>query len=530
MKYLLYSLVALILFSCAQIQNPDGGPTDEIPPKIKKAYPNIGATNFNDNEVKVIFDEFIVLNQINQEAIVSPPMSTDPEYKVNNKTLKVSLGEALLPNTTYTINLGNGIKDFHEGVVLDSNVLVFSTGDYIDSLSISGTVKNALDLKPQEKFLVLMYESDRDSIPSKKRPYYYTKTDEFGNFKLNYLKSGPFSLFVLEDKNSNRFYDLPNEQIGFLMEQVNTSNADSLYTIHSFQPDNEKQFVVSLKEEKPGKLILILNKPAEAVDVKILGRTFKKPWYESDTILQGDTVRLWTDLARLEEQEVGIVVTADNAILDTVKLKLSEFDSSKIQTPTLSTNIKSGFAKYFDPLYIYSDIPIKSFNDSILLTIGTEDTIKVGVSKVGSKKLQVNYNLQQESSHTLILPDSFATDILGFKSKELVGQFKTKSDIEYANLKLGIELTSSEHVILQFLNKAGTILREVKFVGNQSFEFINLSPGEYQLKMIFDSNIDGKWTTGKYIPRTLPERVIFYSEKLEMKEGWDKDITWTIPE
>lgn len=530
LKHLIHILIAISFLSCAQIESPTGGPKDEQASKILKASPEIGETNFEGTELKIVFDEYIVLGNMAQEAIVSPPMAEEPEYKVNNKTLKITFRENLLPNSTYTINLGNGVKDFHEGIVLDSNVLVFSTGDYIDSLSFSGSVKNAANLSPQEQVLVLLFEDSGDSIPSKERPYYYTKSDKSGNFQFNFLKDGIFSLFVLKDNNSDRLYNLPNEKIGFLEKQIVTSNADSSYSVMLFEPENKKQYLVSLKAEDQGNLILILNKPALEIDLNIIGKTFKKRWFESDTLLVGDTVSIWTDLSRKEDTEVEIVVTADNEILDTVKLKLKAFDTLKPKLPTIALNINSGTAKYFNSLTISSNIPIKNWNDSILFIRNSNDSINVGFKKIGSKKLRILYPMEPESKYSIVLPDSFITDVLGYKSKGTKIDFKTKSDIEYANLKLNVQLADSENVILQFMTKGGGVLKEAKFQGNKTFNYRNLSPGEYQLKVIFDSNNDGKWTTGKYIPRTQPERVIFYSEKLEMKEGWDKDITWIIPE
>jgi uncharacterized protein (DUF2141 family) len=516
--------------SCAQIESPTGGPKDDQASKILKANPEIGETNFLGTELKIVFDEYVVLGNMAQEAIVSPPTVEEPEYKVNNKSLMISFQENLLPNTTYTINLGNGVKDFHEGVILDSNILVFSTGDYIDSLSFSGNVKNANNLSPQEKILILLFEDSGDSIPSQERPYYYTKSDKNGDFQFNFLKEGKFSLFVLKDNNNDRLYNLPNEKIGFLEKEISTSNVDSNYSVMLFEPENKRQYLVSLKLENQGKLILILNKPAKKIDLNIIGKTFKKSWFESDTLLAGDTVSLWTDLSRKEDAEIEIVVTADNEILDTVKLKLKAFDTLKPKLPSITLNVSNGTAKYFNALILSSDIPIKNWSDSILLVRNSNDSLNVAIEKIGSKKLKILYELEQESKHSVVLPDSFITDVLGYKSKGVKIDFKTKSDIEYANLKLNVELTSTENVILQFMTKGGAILKEANFQGNKSFNYLNLSPGEYQLKMMFDSNKDNKWTTGKYIPRTQPERVIFYSEKLEMKEGWDKDITWIIPE
>ncbi len=531
MKQIIFIFFGIAFFSCAQVGTPSGGPKDDQAPKIIKADPNIGSTNFSGTELKIEFDEFIVLNQIKQEAIISPPSEEDPVFTVSNKTLKVSFDEALLPNTTYTINLGEGVKDFHEGVLLDSNLLVFSTGEYIDSLTVNGVLKDAYTLKPIEKALVLLYESSEDSVPSMERPYYYTRTNKDGAFNFNYLKAGAFSLFALDDQNNNRLYDLPNEQIGFTSERINTQKTDSNYVVKLFQPDNKTQFLISLKEVSPGKLTLIINKPAKNIGLNIIGRTFKKSWFTSDTTLAGDTIQLWTDLGQSVDTNLAIQVLAEGEILDTVSLKLNLFDSAMLPLPEITLNVENGTAKYFNSIILHSSSPIETYLKELLLVIGTNDTAIVGVKQIGSRKLLLDTTLEQEQSYELFMPDSLIKNTLGYYSEQTTVQFKTKSDIEYANLQLEIELPpDSDPVILQMMATSNQIIQQTLLSTDTTLSYSNLSPGNFQFKMIFDKNKDGKWTTGTYIPRTQPERVIFYPEKLEMKEGWDKNIKWVIPE
>lgn len=533
MKNLLQFLFIIIIATgCAQIESPTGGPKDVTPSKIKRSTVLNASTNFKEDEIKLRFDEFILLNNIKQEVIISPPLEEKPEFIVSGKTLKIGLNGPLKENTTYTINLGNGIKDFHEGNILDSNVFVFSTGDFIDSLELNGSVRNAFNLEPQAEHLVLLYENTLDSTPAKSPPYYYTKTNKDGDFKFTHLKEGNFQIFVLNDQNANRIYDLPNEQIGFIKNGVNIHpSLDSHLTIYSFEEPLKKQFLKSFTVVSPGKIRVVLNTPSKDVDFKIIGRSFKKQWYTTDSIHLRDTIYLWTDLQLEEKEKLDVEVWADQSILDTAKLSFPKKENKKEQVhPQLKLNTQNGIAKYFNSLIIESTEPIKHFTKHVKVIIGTQDTTDVLVKKIGSQKLKLDLKLKEEQKYKVILTDSLIIDILGHGNKHEIKSFRTKSEVEYANLKLKVQSPTNHPMILQLLSDKESIINQRSVQNNDIIHYENLSPGKYKLKIIFDENNNNKWDPGKFIPRKLSEKVIYFSDELEMKEGWDKDLTWTIPE
>ena len=223
MKHILVAtallLTAFLAQRCANAVAPTGGPKDETPPKVVATVPENQSVNFIGKKIELTFDEYITLENANQNVMISPPLSEKPDIKLKNKTVIIKFKETLAANTTYTINFGAAIKDLHEGNQLKDYVYSFSTGDHIDTLCIAGTVLYAEDKKPVEGAYVSLYAADRDnldSLPMTTVPNYLTKTDKEGKFSLNGLADKKYLVFALKDANANLYFDLPNEEVAFL--------------------------------------------------------------------------------------------------------------------------------------------------------------------------------------------------------------------------------------------------------------------------------------------------------------------------
>lgn len=212
-------LTAFLAQRCANAVAPTGGPKDEKPPVVVEAVPENNSVNFIGKKIELTFDEYVTLENANQNVMVSPPLSEKPDIKLKNKTVTIKFKESLAANTTYTINFGSAIKDLHEGNLFKDYVYSFSTGDHIDTLRIAGTVLNAEDKKPVDGAYVGLYAEDRDnldSLPLTTTPNYITKTDKDGKFSLNGLADKKYLVFALKDANANLHFDLPNEEVAFL--------------------------------------------------------------------------------------------------------------------------------------------------------------------------------------------------------------------------------------------------------------------------------------------------------------------------
>ena len=210
--------VVFLVQSCANAVAPTGGPKDTTPPKVKVAIPENNITGFNGRTIEITFDEFVTLENANQNVLFSPPLAEKPNIRLKNKTVVIKFKESLAANTTYTIHFGTAIKDLHEGNALEDYVYSFSTGDYIDTLRIAGKVINAEDKKPVEEAYVCLYAEREglDSLPTTTIPDYLTKTDKEGKFTLTGLADKRYLIFALKDTNSNLYFDQPNEAVAFL--------------------------------------------------------------------------------------------------------------------------------------------------------------------------------------------------------------------------------------------------------------------------------------------------------------------------
>lgn len=210
-------IITALYFSCAQQGSPSGGPRDEDPPVVLESVPANYSTSFDAKKIQITFDEYVVLENVNQQLVVSPPMSEKPEVRLKGKSLIIEFEEALKDSTTYTFNFGSAIKDLHEGNKLLNFEYVFSTGEVLDSLSVRGTLKYAADLRvPDEPISIMLYDDLRDSVPLTEIPLYVGRSDDSGVFSVNNLKADTFKIFALKDGNYNLMYDLPTEEIAFL--------------------------------------------------------------------------------------------------------------------------------------------------------------------------------------------------------------------------------------------------------------------------------------------------------------------------
>ncbi len=220
-KYaIVYILSVIVLFvACASIGSPDGGPYDEDPPVFLVGTPAPNALHVTDKKVVLNFDEYIKLQNAFEKVVISPPQKEMPEIKSNGKRITIQLNDSLIPNTTYSIDFNDAIVDNNEGNPLENFSYVFSTGNTVDTLGVSGTVLNARDLEPIKGMLVGLYTAGDDSAFYKKSLERVSRTDSRGHFNIKGVAPGKYKIFALSDANNNFLFDQKSENIAFL-EQV----------------------------------------------------------------------------------------------------------------------------------------------------------------------------------------------------------------------------------------------------------------------------------------------------------------------
>ncbi len=239
LRPVIFLAAGLFLFACANVVSPTGGPRDETPPVVVRSTPPNYSPNFVGGEIRIYFDEFVELKQINQKLLISPPLEKQPVVKLRGRSVIIELEEELRRNTTYNFFFGDAIVDITEGNAIPNFQFVVSTGPFVDSLSIAGRVTEAFSLKPAEGVYVMLYDQDYDSIPYLERPVYLAKSDKEGRFNISNMREGIYKIFALDDLNSNFLYDLPNERIAFLDSLITPQYVEPVAQIEDPDLDHE---------------------------------------------------------------------------------------------------------------------------------------------------------------------------------------------------------------------------------------------------------------------------------------------------
>lgn len=528
----------LISFSCAKVVELSGGDKDTRPPRLLKSIPDTFAVGFKNSSIILYFDEFINLNNPSSEIFFSPPYKNIPDFVNKGKSLLIKLKDTLLENTTYTINLGKAVSDITESNIAENLSYVFSTGNSIDSGKISGFVTDALTGDPVKGVKVMAYADYADSVPYRKKPLYYTTTNEAGSFTMNYLRPGYYRLFILLEENNSFTYDRPGEMIGFADTLVST--ADSIPAFyHLFAEELEKVSLLKAKSYKPGKVLFEFSGGNERIE--ILNVTPSDIFSDSliEKNMKGDSLIWW--FRPTSADSVQFIISMPGKT-DTVSVQLSQVNLNstseksvsgrKKQTDAFSVKIdvkKDTPQDVFKPIRLIFSHPVDSIFASKILLISTKDTIspQVVFTDKAKKKAKLNTLLKGRETYTLVLQKgAFASIYRQFTDSSSV-TFKTRAESDYASLEIKLKNMPGKGTgIVQILKEKEVISELPVSTSNPVAIFRKLEPATYTLRYIDDRNKNRKWDTGKYASKIQPEKVIYMAAAITIRESWDQVIEW----
>jgi hypothetical protein len=523
-----FFIVALCI-SCANKVAPQGGDRDVKPPVLLSAVPAENSVNFNASEVVLTFDEYVQLKEVTKQIIISPLLNPAPEFLVRKKSVIIKFNSPLLPATTYTISFGNAITDNNEGNTLTAYRYVFSTGDYLDSLLISGAIADASTGKSAEGVLALLYRSPvADSVPLKKAPDYFAKTDATGKFTITNVAAGNYALYALEDKNGNFILDAADERAGFFSDIVNAIDSTQKELVVARQPLSRQSVKSSIIEE-PGKLTTVFSRPTENPK-PVFADGYTGKFIIQKNVLK-DTIVLYTTP---EMSDSAKVIWYDGeVVIDTVGYRKQRGSV----TPNKSYFSGFPFPQKGNPLPGGSNpavtwtIPTASIDTTKILVTRDSVAIHPGIAFTDSLQTKMQFAGEWKSgSYAIQILPGAVTDIHGRSHDTISWSFNAAGDKGRGSITYKLSGTINENFILQLVNEKDEIVRQHDGKSDYTGIFSEVEPGIYRIRIVFDRNGNKLWDGGDVLRRITPEKIYYHTEIITVRANWDveTEVKWLI--
>lgn len=519
--FLLICLLSIFITHCAKRVVPEGGPKDETPPYLIKAEPKQNSVNFKEKHIRLYFNEYIKLNDFRKQLVVSPPIdkglySISPQSGAS-KYIQIDINDVLPRNTTYVFNFGQSVVDNNEGNALPFFKYVFSTGIHIDSLKISGNIKNVLNRDTDPFISTFLYPVDEDfndSLIFNSIPSYVGSTLDSTSYEITNLKKGEFLLVAVKDINNNYKFDPAFEQIGFVSNLIDLPINDSL-NIDVFK---EKLPFKSYKPflESSNRIGFGFSGEYSNVTIELLDdfdQNFKSILTKNK---EKDTLNYWFSNIKYDSLRF-VLNNNEQKEYYTVKFKETEKDSLII-TPSIKSNLELN-----DKFKILSNIPIANINAEYIKLLN-KDSIPIPFTATVDKNnfdVVFDFELLPNDKYSLSIFPNAITDFFKSSTDTLNYSFSTKSRASYGTIRTRIENVTNFPIIVQLTNEKEEVIQE-KFLASyeDACVFENILPSKYFIRIIEDANKNNVWDTGNFLKRINPEKIFHYKDELIVRANW----------
>ncbi len=568
--------MALLVFSvfqpsCANTtQAPTGGLKDTIPPVVRRVVPQPGTVSVPVHGTKIAFtfDEYVTVKDP-QGIFLSPPQQKRPKYKMRGKTVIVYFEEDLLPNTTYTLDLTGAIADNNEGNMFPGFTTVFSTGNVIDSMYVTGLVQDCNTLKPIKGATVMLYKDQRDSAVFLERPVAAVKTDDWGYFALQNIQDTVFRVYAIVDGNGNNIYDPDEDRIAFLdtlFRPVNVVN-DTVAELKKFDmkdtlacQSRKTELRLNVFRERPSKQMLMNNKRtgdrAGYVTFMAPDTRIDSLWFQGfpakDVItefnIEKDSLLLWLNNQRPMPDSLHLWVkywkTDTLGVLSPVTEKVSLVDENKPKSRAARKKIEHkdticGLSLKATPetfeqngITLEFDYPpiLGAFDSLVFKSINPRQKEQVEKFRIERDSLNLRkYNItpqikiQTGYEYTFKIPERAFKDINGHWNDSTEVKVALPNDDNLSHFKLTLTGVNGNKYIIDLLDeRKSDILRSYVIESDSVLEFPYLKQGKYSLRITEDLNRNGIVDSGNLLAHRQPEKVKFLMTK-------DSDL-FEIPE
>ncbi len=576
----------VLLHACANMAAPTGGAYDVDPPKVRSATPDFNSLQATPAKIEIEFDENIKIKSPTEKVIITPPQQILPVIRSVGKKAVVELKDELLPNTTYTIDFTDAIADNNEENPLENFVYSFSTGDQLDTLSISGKVITAENLEPVTGAYVGIHSNFDDTIFTRVPFERISRTDSRGNFTVRGMAPGKYKVFALNDLNRDYKYDNPQEAIAFLdsivipstmpaVRQdtvfVDSITIDSIRTVHytrflpddltlrSFQSDFQRQYLQKHERTEPHKLTLFFAAPTAMPDFSLLEpEVSADDWYVMERSAGNDTLTLWiTDSLIYKQDTIRMKInytrtdTLNKNFIDTDTLsfnlrkstrdrraeskekKNEEDEEKQIRFLDIKSNVQPSF-ELFNPIRFEFEQPVFVFDSSLVRLEMAVDTLfeivhfRMESDTLNPRKFTIRPRWEPGGKYKLTVDSATLISHYGLWNNKYEQSFTVKPLDQYGNLEVSISgLPEGKKAFVELLDKSDKPFRK-SFVKENQVRFQDLPPGEIYARMVIDDNEDGVWTTGNYEAKRQPEMVYYYPGKWVIRAYSDHMEEWQI--
>ncbi len=526
MRYLLIYLPIFLLFSCAQFVPPTGGENDKIPPELIKSSPLNKSKNFNEKNILLTFNEYLDITSLKQELLITPEPKSLYNVKLKDKTIKITFDEKLDTNTTYTFNFRNGIKDLNEKNPTKNLKIVLSTGSKIDSLSLGGTITDIQTKNPVLEAIVGLY-STRDTISIlKRKPNYFTKTDSSGKYQFENIKNNKYIILAFTDKNQNLIYDAKTEAIGFLKDTITLDSNLVNINLEIYKANYSKN-KIKRGISRENSFVVQLDK--EIINAKII---FQETKDSLDYTFNTNSVSFFK-IKPMSKDTIyaNLIVTDSLNTTDTLQQKIyftptnNNNKKKVLQNMIITSNIKKGENLNSKIRYdIKFEYPITKFDTSKI--IFKTDTLKIEkpiFEFKTSTNLQILINTKAKKQIELYFPSNTIKNYKG----DTNSIFYIKNYIllkENLGLIAGITKDKKGIKIVQLLNAENNEIIYQQ-ITKDKYQFNDLIPGSYLIKLIYDDNENGIWDPGNITTSKQPEKISLRKEVIRVRANFEiKDI------
>lgn len=564
-SHILLLVPLLLAAACANRgSGPQGGPKDTVPPTLLRETPLNGTCNFTGKTIALQFDEYVLLNNVADNVIISPPQQTPPIVKAIGKRVVVTFEEDLKDSTTYTIDFGTAICDNNEKVPLGNYFFAFATGDYIDTLAMFGKVINAADLNPVQGVIVGVHETLDDSAFATIPFTRIAKTDTTGQFGVMNMRGGNYRIYALRDMSKDYLYQT-SEALAFTDDIFSPSlacDSDSVWyhvpdtiVLKLFTEDKKRHyFIRALRDKEQHYFTLLFSAPQDTLP-KIVAlrpdsihpdsawvdftqhmlcqanptRDTLVYWLIDSDAISIDTLR-FTMTYKMSDSLYQLVDTTDTVqvIYRHPRMTQKAIEAKQRRDANRKVEIRSNASTKFDiyrSIEWYTTTPLQSYETDSIHLLEKIDTLlrpiafKIEPLDSSGMRYTLHAYLKPEYTYTLRIDSGAVHDIYGISNDIFKAEFRLRSLDEYSILT--IHLTHfDERAHIQILDEKDKVVRELPAqVDGTTFAYLEAK--SFYVRMYLDLDGNGKWTTGDWKLKRQPEPVYYFEKKLTLRANWE---------